>query len=94
MKYTREQMSEIYDEIEQSFIDRFNTPGAPKKGTKAYEKQKCEFFAGAMNGILATLKQDKTATQEEINTAAMPVVWAINLLSGRSLKCEEKIYKV
>ena len=86
---TQEEMKPIWAAIEKSFVGRFSTMGAPKKGSKAYEKQKVEFFTGAMSALLAVLSQEENIAQDEINGYSMPAFWVLPLLSGRELKCEE-----
>lgn len=92
MKVSQETMRPVWDNIEETFLRRFSEEnGGPKKGTKAYEKQKVEFFTGAMAALHATLASPltETANEQEENGLSMPAFWVLPLLSGRELKCEE-----
>ena len=87
---TKDEMTPVYEAIEQRFLSRFSVEnGGPKKGSKAYEKQKVEFFTGAMSALHAVLSQEDNIAQDEINGYSMPAFWVLPLLSGRELKCEE-----
>jgi len=92
MKVTQESMKPVWDNIEETFLARFaESTGAPRKGTKAYDKQKAEFFTGAMAALHALLNSPLTEELEdkEANGLSMPAFWVLPLLSGRDLKCEE-----
>ena len=87
---TIEEMRPTYDAIEKQFVSRFFGQHAQyKKGTKAYEKAKAEFFTGAMSALYATLSQRDDMTEQEVNGYSMPAFWVLALMSGRELKCEE-----
>ena len=92
MKTSLDTMRPVYDNIEQTFLRRFDEAnGGPKKGTKAYEKAKVEFFTGAMAALHALLASPLTETEseQEENGLSMPAFWVLALMSGRELKCEE-----
>ena len=92
MKVSQETMRPVWDNIEETFLRRFDEANnGPKKGTKAYEKAKIEFFTGAMAALHAVLASPLTETEseQEENGFSMPAFWVLALMSGRTLKCEE-----
>lgn len=57
-----------------------------KPGTKTYAKQELEFFTGAMAALNAVFPNEKP----DQLSAAVPVRWVINALSGRPIAPEIK----
>jgi hypothetical protein len=93
MKATQETMRPVWDNIEDTFLRRFDESNQMhKKGTKAYDKAKAEFFSGAMAALHAMLNSPLTneLTDSEANGLSMPAFWVLPIMSGRALKCEEK----
>jgi len=69
----------IKEKIEARWLARAVAQGLKPK-SKEYRVKECEFFAGAMAAIEAA---DETPREGEAMSKQVPVIWVINIMSGR-----------